>query len=571
MDTLPVIIVGSGVAAYNAARVLHSLGVQNIQIRTEGRQAGTSRNAGSDKQTYYKLSLAGEGRDSVRDMARSFYAGGGVDGELALVMAAYSAQCFYTLVELGVPFPKNEYGEYVGYQTDHDSTNRATSAGPLTSRYMTEALEQAVLAADIDIIEKQSIAEIHQAHGHLTGLSFINTETEEIAFCPCRCGILATGGPANLYAESVYPKSQSGALGICAAAGLQLSNLHNWQYGIASLRPRWNLSGSYQQALPRYISIGADGGVSEFLPLYMTPEEAILFTFRKGYEWPFDPEKATASSRIDIAVHAEIHEKQRRVYLDYTQNPVGLAPDLSNLPPEVGSYLQNCNAIGNTPYRRLQSMNRAAIELYRSHALDLQTAPLEIAVCAQHCNGGVAVNAHWETSLPGLFAVGECAGTFGAKRPGGSALNAAMVGAYRAAERVAGGIAAAPPATALPSPPCNGNAVAPPGGNAAALRRELSAHAAFRRNAAEIHRMRGTYRRQRDALPPPKTLAELRIYDNLHAACAILSAMEAQESVPSMKNPITLTQGDTTVFREATPLPNPDTWFERVWAASQRS
>lgn len=49
------------------------------------------------------------------------------------------------LVNLGVPFPCNEYGEFVGYQTDHDHSGRATSAGPYTSKYMTEALERAVL------------------------------------------------------------------------------------------------------------------------------------------------------------------------------------------------------------------------------------------------------------------------------------------------------------------------------------------------------------------------------------------------------------------------------------------
>ena len=57
------------------------------------------------------------------------------------------------LVNLGVPFPCNEYGEFVGYQTDHDHSGRATSAGPYTSKYMTEALERAVLEKGIPILE----------------------------------------------------------------------------------------------------------------------------------------------------------------------------------------------------------------------------------------------------------------------------------------------------------------------------------------------------------------------------------------------------------------------------------
>ena len=60
------------------------------------------------------------------------------------VRAALSARCFFALTELGVPFPCTEQGEFMGYKTDHDRGRRATSAGPYTSRLMTEALEKAV-------------------------------------------------------------------------------------------------------------------------------------------------------------------------------------------------------------------------------------------------------------------------------------------------------------------------------------------------------------------------------------------------------------------------------------------
>ena len=140
------LIIGTGCAGFNAADKLFDLGVRDVAIITEGRFMGTSRNTGSDKQTYYKLSLCGSDGDSVREMAQTLYAGGGVMGEHAMCEAAYSARCFMRLVELGVPFPTNEYGEYAGYKTDHDPRTRATSCGPLTSKYMTEALERSVLS-----------------------------------------------------------------------------------------------------------------------------------------------------------------------------------------------------------------------------------------------------------------------------------------------------------------------------------------------------------------------------------------------------------------------------------------
>lgn len=139
-------VVGTGAAGYNAADRLWQLGQRDILIVTENRLAGTSRNTGSDKQTYYKLTLSGPEGDSVREMAETLFSGQCVDGDIALCEAALSAQSFLKLVELGVPFPRNRYGEYIGYKTDHDPRRRATSVGPYTSRQMTECLEQAVQA-----------------------------------------------------------------------------------------------------------------------------------------------------------------------------------------------------------------------------------------------------------------------------------------------------------------------------------------------------------------------------------------------------------------------------------------
>ena len=57
-------------------------------------------------------------------MADTLFAGRCVDGDIALCEAALSTQCFLKLVELGVPFPRNRYGEYIGYKTDHDPRRR---------------------------------------------------------------------------------------------------------------------------------------------------------------------------------------------------------------------------------------------------------------------------------------------------------------------------------------------------------------------------------------------------------------------------------------------------------------
>ena len=436
-------VVGSGAAGFNAADRLWQLGQHDIVLVTENRAGGTSRNTGSDKQTYYKLTLSGGEPDSVREMADTLYAGRCVDGDLALCEAALSSQCFLKLVELGVPFPRNRYGEYIGYKTDHDPRRRATSVGPYTSKQMTECLEAAVQAKGVPMLDKTQVIKILTDGGTVCGLLCLNVtaqnDADHFVLIRCKNVIWATGGPAGMYADSVYPFSQYGATGLALEAGAKGKNLTEWQYGLASVAPRWNVSGTYMQVLPRVFSTAADGSDErEFLMDFFTDAHDMLSKlFLKGYQWPFDVRKvADGSSIIDILVYLETC-KGRKVYLDYRTNPADGEFSYDDLLPEAHEYLTRAGACFGTPIERLAQMNQPAIDFYRDKGVDLYTQPLEIALCAQHNNGGLGIDCWWQTSVKGLFAVGEAAASHGVYRPGGTALNAGQVGSTRAAQYIA--------------------------------------------------------------------------------------------------------------------------------------
>ena len=436
-------VVGSGAAGFNAADRLWQLGQHDIVLVTENRAGGTSRNTGSDKQTYYKLTLSGGEPDSVREMADTLYAGRCVDGDLALCEAALSSQCFLKLVELGVPFPRNRYGEYIGYKTDHDPRRRATSVGPYTSKQMTECLEAAVQAKGVPMLDKTQVIKILTDGGTVCGLLCLNVtaqnDADRFVLIRCKNVIWATGGPAGMYADSVYPFSQYGATGLALEAGVKGKNLTEWQYGLASVAPRWNVSGTYMQVLPRVFSTAADGSDErEFLMDFFTDAHDMLSKlFLKGYQWPFDVRKvAGGSSIIDILVYLETC-KGRKVYLDYRTNPADGEFSYDDLLPEAHEYLTRAGACFGTPIERLAHMNQPAIDFYRDKGVDLYTQPLEIALCAQHNNGGIGIDCWWQTDVKGLFAVGEAAASHGVYRPGGTALNAGQVGSTRAAQYIA--------------------------------------------------------------------------------------------------------------------------------------
>ncbi len=410
---------------------------------TEGLKMGTSINTGSDKQTYYKLSLYGKDADAPAIMAETFFAGGSMHGDLALVEASLSARAFVNLVGLGVQFPRDAYGQFVGYKTDHDPRQRATSIGPYTSREMCRALIREVKRLGIPVVEKCNAVELltvgDKEDRRAAGILAIDGKRRLVAF-GAENVVFAAGGPGGLYRASVYPKVHTGGIGLALMAGAKAQSLPESQYGMASTAFRWNVSGTYMQVIPRFISTAADGtsDAREFMrPYFGSCGEMNSFVFLKGYQWPFDSRKVVGgSSIVDNLVYIETVMRGRRVFLDFRANPEGFSFD--ELSGEAREYLARSEALLDTPLARLARMNPGAIELYQDHGIDVTHEPLEIAVCAQHNNGGLAANLWWESdNIKHLFPVGEVNGSHGVYRPGGSALNSGQVGSTRAAEFIA--------------------------------------------------------------------------------------------------------------------------------------
>ncbi len=463
--TVNTVVVGTGAASLNCAVTLDRLGYPDQLIVTEKVGGGTSINTGSDKQTYYKLSVAGTGPDCPYEMAHSLFDGGAMHGDVALIEATLSAQGFFHLVSLGVPFPHDRMGGFIGYKTDHDPRQRATSVGPKTSMMMVQKLLAEAKRRQIPILDDTEVIGVltREADGQTVAAGLVCLDKNQLdapgngLFLINATNVVwGTGGPSVIYKASVYPEVHTGSTGIALEAGAPAQNLSEWQYGLASIGYRWNVSGTYQQVIPRYISTDQDGNdPQEFLnPFFDSMETLTTDIFLKGYQWPFDPRKVPnfGSSIIDILVYHECVVRGRRVYMDFRENPsnVGNAKlqpfSFDILGDEARQYLDKSHALQATPIERLHHMNPLAITLYAEQGIDLWTEPLEVAVCAQHNNGGLKGNIWWESDLKHFFPIGEANGSHGVYRPGGSALNSGQCGSLRAAQYIAARYVEEPPA-----------------------------------------------------------------------------------------------------------------------------
>ena len=455
------LVIGSGAAGLRAAVEMKRRGV-DVTIISQSAWGGTSACSGSDKQTLHTANTADTG-DNFAAMARAIGAGGAMDEDTAYIEAVGSPRAMASLQYLGLPLPQDAFGATLRYQTDHDEVGRATSCGPRTSRLMVKVLAHEAVRLDIGFYNQTTAVKIlTEGDGpdrKLCGVLAIRpkerTKANPLGLVVLRCSVLvlATGGPGELYRDSVFPNVCFGSLGLALEAGIELVNLTESQFGIGTRREGfpWNLSGTYVQCIPYIYSVDGDGQQHNFLArYYRTTQELASNVFRKGYQWPFHASRMLdfGSSLVDLAIHSET-QAGRRVFMDFNRNPVSVPGDLpfslDRLDADVASYLRRAGADQQMPIDRLRHMNPLAIELYRRYKVDITTAPLEFAVNNQHMNGGVAVDIWGRSNLAGCYAIGEAAGTHGVTRPGGSALNAGQVFGTRVAEHIAAsGMAVAP-------------------------------------------------------------------------------------------------------------------------------
>jgi succinate dehydrogenase/fumarate reductase flavoprotein subunit len=108
------VIVGTGAAGYNAADSLYDLGQKDICIVTEGLKMGTSRNTGSDNRPTISLHYLVMVMIQFTKWQRHYLTEAACMETSHLQKLLCQQKDFIKLASIGVPFPHNKYGEYVG-------------------------------------------------------------------------------------------------------------------------------------------------------------------------------------------------------------------------------------------------------------------------------------------------------------------------------------------------------------------------------------------------------------------------------------------------------------------------
>lgn len=377
-----VLIVGAGLAGLSAALAAAPTPVLILSEAPLG--AGCS---SAWAQGGVAAALAADDAPALH-AADTIAAGAGlVDEAMAAILAGEGPEAVRRLAALGAPFDRTADGGFSqGLEAAHSRARVARVKGDQAGREIMAAVGARALAAPYVRVRigERLVGLLQDDAGRIRGV--ITQKGGRRLEITAHAVILATGGIGGLYAVTTTPAELKGeGLGLAAMAGAVIADPEFVQFHPTAIDIGRDPAPLATEALrgEGALLVNADG--DRFMPRYHPDAELA-------------PRDVVAR-----AIHAE-REAGRGAFLD-ARAAVG-----AKFPDEFPAVFAACLGGGIDPRR----------------------APIPVAPACHYHMGGIAADAEGRTSLPSLYAAGECAatGVHGANRlASNSLLEAAVFGA----------------------------------------------------------------------------------------------------------------------------------------------
>ncbi|GAA4163516.1 L-aspartate oxidase [Gryllotalpicola daejeonensis] len=385
-----VIVVGSGLAGLLAATEAAERGASVLLVTKAAlADANTTRAQGG-------IAAALWPDDSVAaHVADTLAAGAGLcDPEAVRALCAEGPDRVRELIARGVRFDAASGGGFArGLEAAHSAARVLHGGGDATGAEIERALIAAVRSAHgVEVREHTALADLVVDEGRVVGVEFADGAVEW-----ADAVVLATGGAGQLYAHTTNPAVATGD-GVAAAwrAGAELADAEFYQFHPTALAaPASSTTGSF------LISEAVRG------------EGAVLRNAR--------------GERFMLDVHPDAELAPRDVVAR------GIATEMAAQGGEP--VVLDATALGASALaRRFPTIDAAT----RAAGFDWARQPIPVTPAAHYWMGGIVTDTYGRTSLPGLWAAGECAstGVHGANRLASNSLLEAAVFAHRVVEDV---------------------------------------------------------------------------------------------------------------------------------------
>ncbi len=336
--------------------------------------------------------------DSVRaHVVDTLGAGAGMcDARAAHAVCGDAPRVIADLAAQGVAFDRDDRGLALAREGAHALPRVVHAGGDATGRHVARALAQRVRAdAAITVLEHAQVDDLLVDDRGVAGVRLAGGEC-----IAARAVVLATGGSGHLFARTTNPRGATAdGPALARRAGAALADLEMVQFHPTALAAGPSPLGLVSEAVR-----GAGGMLSD-----CHGEPVMAGVHPMGDLGPRDV--------VARAVFRRARDTGRDVVLS-----------MAHLDP-----------------RRVHARFPEVAAMCAVHGIDLARDPVPVTPAAHYAMGGVLTDLRGRTTVPGLWAVGECASTglHGANRLASNGLLEAAALGRRAADDVAGGGGAA--------------------------------------------------------------------------------------------------------------------------------
>lgn len=393
------LVVGSGMAGLSAALYLSRLGKVIVATKKEAWACNTNYAQGGIACVVLK-------EDSFeKHVADTLDAGAGLCDEAVVRRIVSDGPArMEDLRRWGIHFTERDDG-VEGYDLGREgghSERRILHSGDITGRHVEERLLEAVAKeANITLLEHTMAIDLvtsgrlgFRGPNRCIGSYMLDRQTGDIFAIHAPHTILATGGVGKVYLYTCNPDvATGGGIAIGWRAGARVRNMEFIQFHPTCLY--------HPQAKNFLISEAVRGEGAQLVDAEGNP-----------FMHKYDPRGALAPR--DIVARAIDHEMKTRglpcMYLDIRHKGYDF------LVKRFPNIYAKCLSFG----------------------IDMAKDLIPIVPATHYCCGGLDATVEGETSLPGLFAVGEvaCTGLHGANRLASNSLLEAIVMAHALSERL---------------------------------------------------------------------------------------------------------------------------------------
>ena len=391
-----VVVIGSGIAGLYAALKIE----QQVEL-PDGLLLITKSKLGESNSRYAQGGMVAVMKENKTDSTASHIsdtikAGAGLsDFNTVKFISEHSDAVVKDLLKFGVEFDRDENNNLCFTKEAAHSVRRILhSGGDATGKMIEQALCKKISENNnIEIYEESDAIELLVSHNECKGILIYNDATQEYETIYSPAIILATGGIGQLYKYTTNPSGATGdGLALAYNAGAVMQDME------------------FVQFHPTALAI--DCGENRFLISEAVRGEGAKLCDADGAEYMINYDERKELAPRDIVTRANFNEMKKN---------------------KVDNVYLNATCIDSKKLaKRFPNISKKCLE----NGINIAQDFIPVAPAAHYYMGGIKTNLKGETSINGLYAIGEVASTglHGGNRLASNSLLECVVCAYSVAD-----------------------------------------------------------------------------------------------------------------------------------------